>query len=62
MAILADDDVVMHRDAERAGDRHDRLRELDVGGRRRRITRRVIVHNPTAFTIVLIFLYFFMVA
>ena len=31
MAFLADDDVVVHRDAERLGDIDDRLRHLDVG-------------------------------
>jgi hypothetical protein len=37
MAVLADDQVVVHRDAERLGDLDDRLRHLDVGARGRRI-------------------------
>ena len=35
MPVLADDEVVVHRDAKRACDLHDRLRHLDVGARRR---------------------------
>ena len=45
MTVLADDDVVVHGDAERAGDIDDRLCHLDVGLRRRRITGGVIVHD-----------------
>lgn len=47
VALRADDDVVVHRDAERLGDIHDRLRHLDVAARRRRIARRMIVREPT---------------
>ena len=43
MAILADDDVVVHRNAERSRHRDDLLRHLDVGMRRRRIAGWVIV-------------------
>jgi hypothetical protein len=32
MAAAPDDDVVVHRDAERGRDRHDLLRHRDVGG------------------------------
>ena len=46
VAVLADDDVVVNRNAERIGDADDRLGHLDVGGGRRRITARVIVHQP----------------
>jgi hypothetical protein len=37
VAFLADDDVVVHRNAERFGDFHDLLGHLDVGARRRRV-------------------------
>jgi hypothetical protein len=47
MSILADDDVVVHRDAERLSDVDDRLRHLDVGLARRRIATRIVVHQPT---------------
>jgi hypothetical protein len=43
--VLADDDVVVHRDAERLGDVGDRLRHLDVGARRRRIAGWVVVDD-----------------
>ena len=52
--VLADDEVVMHRDAKRACDLHDRLRHLDVGARRRRIARGMVVQNQTVSTIALI--------
>src|SRR3981081_706526 len=35
--VLADDDVVVHRDAERGGDVDDRAGHSDIGLRRRRI-------------------------
>jgi hypothetical protein len=34
MALLADDDVVVHHDAEILGRRHDLLGHLDIGTRR----------------------------
>jgi hypothetical protein len=37
MPVLADDDVVMHGNAERSCDLDDLLCHLDVGVRRRRI-------------------------
>jgi hypothetical protein len=37
VAVLADDDVVVHGDAERARHRDDRLRHFDVGARRGRV-------------------------
>ena len=47
MPVLADDDVIVHGDAERSGDRGDLLCHLDVGLRRRRVAGRMIVHeNP----------------
>ena len=45
MAVLADDDVVVHGNAERLGNVNDRLRHLDVGVARRRVAGRVIVHQ-----------------
>ena len=45
MPVLADDDVVMHGDAERGGDIDDRFRHLDVGLRRRRVAGGVVVQD-----------------
>jgi hypothetical protein len=45
VAILADDDVIVHGNAERAGDGDDLLGHLDVGLRRRRIARGVVMQN-----------------
>ena len=45
MAFLADDDVVVHRNAERLGDLDDILGHLDIGLRGRRIARRMVVHQ-----------------
>jgi hypothetical protein len=45
MTASADDDVVVHGDAERAGDIDDRLGHLDVGLRRRRIAGGVTPRN-----------------
>ena len=45
MPVLADDEVIVDRNAERPSHRDDRFRHLNVGGRRRRITRWVIVHE-----------------
>jgi hypothetical protein len=47
MPVLADDQVVVHRNAERARDVDDRLGHLDVGARGRRISGRVVVQNQT---------------
>ena len=47
MAVLADDDVVVHGNAERLGDVDDRLRHLNVGARRRRVAGRMIVHQSS---------------
>jgi hypothetical protein len=46
MPVLADDQVVMHRDPERLRHVDDRLRHLDIGRRWRRIAGRVIVQEP----------------
>lgn len=58
MAVLADDDVVMHGNAEwlRHGD--DLLRHLDVGARRGRIAGRMIMHQTTLIHMLLILLLF----
>jgi hypothetical protein len=42
--VLANDEVIVNRNAERACHRDDRFGHLDVGGRRRRIARGMIVH------------------
>ena len=47
MPALADDDVVVHGDAERAGDVDDRLGRLDVRLRRRWIAGGMIVQQTT---------------
>ena len=51
MAFLADDDVVVHGDAERARHRNDLLRHLDVGARRRRVAGGVIVDETSVVAI-----------
>jgi hypothetical protein len=43
MPVLADDEVVVHGDAERARDLDDRLRHLDVGARRGGIAGGMVV-------------------
>ncbi len=47
MPVLADDDVVVHGNAERGGDLDDRLGHVDIGLRGRRIAGGVIVHQAT---------------
>ena len=47
MAVLADDDVVVHGDAERGGDVDDGFRHLDVGLRRRRVAGGVVRQQST---------------
>ena len=47
MPVLADDDVVVHGNAERGGDLDDRLGHVDIGLRRRRIAGGVVVHQQT---------------
>ena len=46
--VLAHDDAIVHRNAEGLRDLHDRLCHLDLCLRRRRIARRVIVHQDIA--------------
>src|SRR5690554_482959 len=45
MAGFANDDVIVQRDAERPGDVVDVLGHAHIGGRGRRVTRGVIVHQ-----------------
>ena len=45
MPVLADDDVVMHLDAERLGHINDGLGHLDVGTGGRRIAAGMVVQN-----------------
>ncbi len=45
MPVLADDDVVVHGDAERRGDVDDGLGHVDVGLRGRGIAARVIMQE-----------------
>lgn len=45
MPAFADNDVVVHGDTERVGDADDRLGHLDVGLRRRRVARGVVVQQ-----------------
>jgi hypothetical protein len=47
VAFLANDEVVMHGNAQRLGDFDDRLRHLDVGEAWGGVSARVIVHEPT---------------
>lgn len=46
MTLLADNDVVMHDDAERLGRLDDGAGHLDVGTRGFRIAGRVVVDQP----------------
>jgi hypothetical protein len=46
--VLADNEMVVHGDAERARDLDDRLRHLDVGARRGGIAGGMVVHRPAA--------------
>ena len=45
MPVLPDNEMVVHRDTERARDLHDRLRHLDIGARGGRITRGMVVQK-----------------
>ena len=46
VAVLADDEVVVHGDAQRARDLDDRPRHVDVGARGSGIARGMVVHEP----------------
>jgi hypothetical protein len=48
MPVAADDEVVVHRNAQRARDLDDRPRHVDVGARGGRIAGGMVVHQTTA--------------
>jgi hypothetical protein len=54
MPVLADDDVIMHGDAERLCDLDNRFRHLDVGLRRRRVAGGMVGQQTTLRAIALI--------
>jgi len=45
MAVLADDEMIVHGNAERARDLDDRPRHVDIGARRRRVAGGMVVHQ-----------------
>jgi len=45
MQAAADDQVIVHSDAERGGCPDDILRDRDIRGRGHRVTGRMIVHQ-----------------
>lgn len=45
MTVLADNDVIVHGDAERAGDVDDGFGHLDIGAGWRRVAGRMVVHQ-----------------
>ena len=47
MSVFADDDVVVHGNAERGRDIDDRLGHLDIGLRRRRVAGGMVVQETT---------------
>jgi hypothetical protein len=59
MPLLADDDVVMHRNAEGLGHLDNLSGHLDVGAGRRRVAGGMVVHQPTTASIILMLLQFF---
>jgi hypothetical protein len=54
VAVLADDEMVVHGDPERARDLDDRPRHVDIGARGSGVAGGVVVHEATAQTITLI--------
>ncbi len=54
MPVLADDEVVVHLDAQRLRHLDDRLRHLDVGARGGRVAEGVVVDQASARPIALI--------
>lgn len=46
MAVLSDNDMIMHRDVECFGSVDELLGHIDVGARWCRITGRMVVHHP----------------
>jgi len=59
MAVARDDNVVVDGDPERFGDLDDLFGHLNVGPRRCRVARRVVVERPTQFNMMLILKCFF---
>ena len=59
MAVSADDDVVVHGDAERFGGGNDELRHVDIGAAGRRVARGMIVDHPYGPHNVLIYMIYF---
>ena len=59
MPVLADDDVIMHRNTKRTGGFHDRLRHVYVRPRRGRVTGGVVVDHPYGPHNVLIYMIYF---
>jgi hypothetical protein len=59
MPLLADDNVVVHGNAERLRHLDDLLGHLDVRAGRRRVAGGMVVHNKTIRTTLLIFFEFF---
>jgi len=59
MTFLADNDVIVHGDAERFRDLDDGMGHLDIGLRGCRIAGRMIVDHSTKIHIVLILQIFF---
>jgi hypothetical protein len=51
VTVLADDDMVVHGNAERGRDLDDRLGHMDIGLRRGRIARGVVVQEAIAWSI-----------
>ena len=48
MALLADEDVVVHYHPERLGSGHDLLGDLDIGTGRGRVARRMMCTSTMA--------------
>ncbi len=59
MAVLADDQMIMHRDLEGFADGDDLLGHVDVVGRRLRVAGGVVVEQTTLTSIALILFLFF---
>ena len=45
MAVLADDEMIVHGNPERPRDVDDRARHVDIGARRRRVAGGMVVHQ-----------------
>ncbi|CAH1667854.1 hypothetical protein CHELA41_23023 [Hyphomicrobiales bacterium] len=59
MAVSANNDVIVHLDAQRFGNRNDILGHPDICRRRRGVSRGMVMEHPTVFIIILIFNDFF---